>query len=159
MGFAEWVPSSSKTYRLFLIWDLGLNTISKKNQDGISGGWLVCLSEQERGIEQSWWVAAQSILERRLQSIRCLCNTEYLEEELWINLGFLSIDLDRCLSAESENTVLPPDGVFIACYPLHRLQYDCSNWVCGVDVDGGLGMCSSGNVPQALVIAERIKLL
>ena len=50
-------PSVQDVSTVF-IWDIGLNIRSKKNPDGISKGWLVCFSEQERGLGQSWWVAA-----------------------------------------------------------------------------------------------------
>ncbi len=71
-------PSPRPRHIGCLIWDIGLNIGSKKNPDGISKSWLVCFSEQERGIEH------------------CLCNNdESLEEELWIYLDFLSVDLDR----------------------------------------------------------------
>ena len=41
-----------------IILDIGLDVRSKQNPDDISKGWLVCFSEQERVIKQSWWVAA-----------------------------------------------------------------------------------------------------
>ena len=47
------MPPSRPRHTDCLIWDIGLNIRSKKNPDGISNSWLVCFSEQERGIEHS----------------------------------------------------------------------------------------------------------